>query len=46
MAKKSTQTNSTPLHRSKVKKKGKASKKHSTRKTSKKYKKLYVGQGR
>ena len=46
MAKKSTQTTSNLFYKGKSKKKGKASKKHSTRKTSKNYKKPYRGQGR
>ena len=46
MAKKQTQISTNSFYRGKVKRKGKASKKHSTRKGSKNYKKSYVGQGR
>ncbi len=46
MAKKQTQISTNSFYRGKAKKKGKYSKKHSTRKTSKNYKKSYRGQGR
>ena len=46
MAKKSTTTASSFLYKSKSRKKGKYSKKDSTSKRSKNYKKQYVGQGR
>ena len=46
MAKKQTQISTNSFYRGKAKKKGKYSKKHSTRKGSKNYKKSYVGQGR
>lgn len=46
MAKKQTQTSTNSFYYGKAKRKGKASKKHSTRKGSKNYKKAYRGQGR
>ena len=46
MAKKQTQVSTNSIYRGKVKRKGKASKKHSNRKGSKNYKKPYNGQGR
>lgn len=46
MAKKQTQTSSNSLYRKKGKKKGSFSKKQSSNKKSKNYKKPYAGQGR
>lgn len=46
MAKKTTQSSTNLFYKGKNKKKGRASKKHSTNKNSKNYKKTYVGQGR
>jgi len=46
MAKKQAQISTSSFYRGKSKKKGKYSKKQSTRKTSKNYKKPYKGQGR
>jgi len=46
MAKKKAESTTNSYYQGKVKRKGKASKKHSTRKGSKNYKKSYRGQGR